>query len=361
MPGLTIMVKPVSGACNMRCRYCFYSDIMAKRQTGIYPRMTEDMLETLVRRAFRYADGPINFAFQGGEPTLAGLPFYEKLIRLEREYNVRNLPVTNAIQTNGYDLSEEMIDFFARHHFLVGVSLDGIRETHDRMRIDAAGMGTFERVLQNIDRLRNAGVQFNILCVVNDHVAGHPKETFELLAPYGYLQFIACLDDLDGSRKNYSLTDAKYLSFLKETFDLYYRSYKSGRAVSIRTFENYIGILMGYPPENCAMCGRCNAHFLIESDGSVYPCDFYVLDEWRIGSIAEEPFNRLAKAEVAQRFIHESEAVPDKCRACRWYGLCRNGCKRERLPESNLFRWCEVTQRFLEYSYDRMLEIAKAR
>ena len=174
MSAITIMVKPVSGACNMNCRYCFYSDVMAHRETAVYPGMSIETLETLVRRAFRYADGPVSFSFQGGEPTLAGVEFYRALVRFERMYNSRGLPVHNAVQTNGYALSDELIDLFAREHFLLGVSLDGDAAAHDAMRPDRQGAPTFERIRGNIDRLIAAGVEFNLLCVVNELVASRP-------------------------------------------------------------------------------------------------------------------------------------------------------------------------------------------
>lgn len=359
MPALSIMVKPVSGACNMRCKYCFYTDVMQHRETAYYPRMTLETLETLVRRAIRFADGPISFAFQGGEPTLAGLDFYKALVEFERKYNTRGIPIDNSLQTNGYDLSNEMIEFFAREHFLLGVSLDGDSLAHDRMRIDHAGVPTFTRIQNTLERLECANVDFNILCVVNEYVARRPKETFEALKRYRFLQYIACLDSFDGSRTDYSLTSESYLSFLKQSFDLYYEAFRAGSPVSIRNFDNYIGILMGMPPENCAMNGRCGQYYLIESDGGVYPCDFYVLDEWRLGNIVKTPFNRLSRSETGRRFMENSIVLPEKCRRCKWLRLCRNGCKRERIPETGLNRWCDVFSTFLAYAFPRMQEIVQ--
>ena len=279
MSALSIMVKPVSGACNMHCAYCFYSDVMSHRKTHVYPHMSEQTLEILVQRVFRYADNQVSFFFQGGEPTLAGLPFFEALIRFEQIYNVRNLPVFNAVQTNAYALSDEMISFFARENFLLGVSLDGDRFAHDHLRLDQSGLPTFDRVCTNLNRLTHAGVEFNILCVVNKYVAQRARDVFENLAPYRYLQFIACLDDFDGHKTNYSLTEQSYLHFLKTCFDLYFEAFQAGRPVSIRCFDNYLSILLGLPPESCAMFGECGQYLLIEADGSVYPCDFYVLDK----------------------------------------------------------------------------------
>ena len=359
MPPITVMVKPVSGACNMRCRYCFYADEMTHRKSSVYPKMTGELLDTMVRRVIRSADSSVHFLFQGGEPTLIGLPFFEQLVALERKYNTRRLKITNAVQTNGYDLSDEMIAFFAREQFLVGVSLDGTDETHDMLRPDAKGLPTSSVVRKTIDRLRAVGVSVNVLCVVNGEVAKHPKEVFSALAPYEYLQFIPCLDGLDGEKRDYSLSNEAYLAFLKATFDCYHQAYLGGHPVSVRNFDNWVAMLMGMPPENCAMVGRCGPSLVIESDGSVYPCDFYALDKWKLGSIAEDSLKRMLTSDREKAFLEESLPIPEACKACRWYGLCRNGCKRERNPETGLNRWCSVHSAFFEYAYDRMNQMAQ--
>lgn len=355
---LTVMVKPMSGACNMRCSYCFYSDVMHHREQAVYPKMSLKALETLVKRALYYGREGVSFSFQGGEPTLAGTEFFEALVRYERMYNTAGVLVSNSVQSNGYDLPQDMIELFAREHFLLGISLDGDAQTHDRMRIDAAGKSTYSRIVGNIKRLQAAGVDFNILCVVNKYVAERPKEIFEALRKYKYLQFIPCLDGFDGEKQPYSLTAGDYLGFIKTTFDLYYQAYFDGAPVSVRNFDNYIAILLGQPPENCAMGGVCGQYFLVEADGSVYPCDFYVLDEWKLGNVQEQTFARLAKSEVGKRFRETSLEVPMRCRECRWYGLCRNGCKRERDPETGVNRNCECFKSFFEYAVPRMREIA---
>ena len=358
MPALSIMVKPVSGACNMHCRYCFYTDVMSRRQTAIYPRMTLETLETLVRRAFRYADEQVSFSFQGGEPTLIGLPFFKALVRFERAYNTRGLTVLNAVQSNGYDIPDDLLSFFVQENFLLGISLDGDRAAHDLLRLDHAGAPTHARILANVERLAHAGAAFNILCVVNEYVARRPRDVFQALAPYHNLQYIACLDDLDGRKADYSLTEDSYQRFLKVTFDLYYEAFCAGAPVSIRNFDNYLGILLGIPPESCAMSGQCGQYFLIEADGSVYPCDFYVLDEWRMGNIRDTSFSRLANSPAGQRFFLESLPVPPQCEACEWYLLCRNGCKRERDRRSGLNRWCACYRAFFPYAFPRLEDMA---
>ena len=358
MRSLSLLIKPVSGECNMHCSYCFYNDIISKRDVSVFPHMSIKTLETIVRRSFLYADGFVNSIFQGGEPTLIGIDFWKALLELERTYNSKNVPVTNSVQSNGYSLSDDLIGLFAKEHFLLGISLDGIADLHNQFRVNRAGAPTFDRIIDNIRRLEEAGAEFNILCVVNDYVAQRPREVFKSLAPYKYLQFIACLDGLDGNQTSYSLSSRHYLYFLKETFDLYYDACISRRQVSIRSFDNYIRILLGMPPESCAASGQCGQYFLIESNGDVYPCDFYALDSWRIGSILDQPFNRLAKSDLWIRFHEESLPVPAKCTLCKWYPLCRNGCKRERDPETGISRWCSCLSEFFEYSHPRFQALA---
>ena len=358
MPPLTVMIKPVSGACNMRCRYCFYADEMAHRQIAIRPPMTQDVLELIVRRCMLFADSEISFAFQGGEPTLAGLAFYRQLIRLEKEYNTRGLRVNNLIQTNGYDISDEMLRFFADEDFLVGLSLDGAAETHDACRLDARGHGTYARVLDCARRMERAGVSFNILCVVDHQVAGAAAQCLAALSRFEYLQFIPCLEALDAGDADYRLLPEEWGRFLIESFDVYETAFHEGRKLHMRNFDNWMGRLMGVPPEGCSASGQCRPHFVFESNGDVYPCDFYMLDAWKVGNIADGSLRRLAASPLLEVFCQSSIAVPDVCRACAWYALCRNGCRRER-DAAGLYRWCSSNRMLFENRGERMRILAR--
>lgn len=362
MPPVSLLIKPVSGLCNMACKYCFYADVMDNRQTPYYGKMNEETLDMLVRKVFLYAEKSASFAFQGGEPTLAGIAFYEKLIELQEKYNVKGIRVFNSIQTNGYELDRAWANFFKKHNFLVGLSMDGYRELHDSLRVDRKNCGTYTKVERAAKLMADVGVDFNILTVVNNFVARYPRRVFEHLKKYQYLQFIPCIDSFDGEKEKYSLSIERYTKFLKETFDCYYENIMKDNYVSVRNFDNYIGILLGRRPENCAMNGRCAPYFLIEGDGSVYPCDFYVLDKWKIGNIVEDSFESLGSSEVMQNFISESCHIDEKCRECEWGFLCRGGCKRDRepiidgIPGKN--RYCECYQEFFKYAYSRMIKIA---
>jgi uncharacterized protein len=345
MPPLTLLIKPASGRCNMRCRYCFYVDEVKYRAEPCGDIMNADTQEALIRRAFIFARGEISFVFQGGEPTLAGLAYFRRFINLVRSYNTCGLTVHYGIQTNGYDLSDEWIAFLKENGFLVGLSLDGDREAHDLFRLDARGEGTFQCVSDTLERLRKAKVDTNVLCVITEPLARRPREIWAALAPYRYLQFIPCLEFFDGKPKEWTLTAQSYGRFLIETFDCYHKAFLKNRYVSVRLFDNWVQMVLGFPPESCAMQGRCSCNFTVESDGSVYPCDFYALDEWNLGNIRETSLMRMGKSRLAEAFISGSLAVPEPCERCPWHALCRNGCRRER-DRQGLNRFCEAYRMF---------------
>lgn len=358
MPAVNLLIKPASSLCNMRCRYCFYSDVSDHRCVPSYGMMTLDTLDRIVEKAFAYATGSAGFAFQGGEPTLVGLDFYRTLIRLQKKYNTKGLRVYNSIQTNGLNLDDDWFRFFAEQHFLVGLSMDGTRDVHNTLRPDATGAGTYDAVARTAARLKQFGVDYNILCVVSDPVARHPQKVYHNLKSHGFLQFIPCLDGLDGKPAVYSLTPERYASFLCTTFSLYYQDFMNGRYVSIRNFDNYIQMLLGRPPENCAMNGCCTCYFVVEGDGSVFPCDFYVLDQWKLGNIHTDSLQAMQGSDLARQFVDQSRPIDPACRACRYYPLCRGGCRREREPFSNgqpgLNRLCESHRIFFDTCIDRM-------
>ena len=219
MPPLSLLIKPASGNCNLRCKYCFYHSIAENRTMPSYGRMTLETLEILVKKALDQADYSCTFAFQGGEPTLAGLDFYCKLIEYVKLYNTKKIKVNYAIQTNGMVIDNEWAKFLHEYNFLVGLSLDGYKDLHDIMRVDVASKGTFNRVMNTVELFNKYKVEYNILCVVNDYLACHVQKAYNFFKKNGfqYLQFIPCLDPLGEipGGNEYSLTPERYALFLK--------------------------------------------------------------------------------------------------------------------------------------------------
>lgn len=364
---LSLLIKPASGLCNLRCRYCFYADEMNHRQTPSFGVMSRDTFCRILQRAFDDAPDSLSIAFQGGEPTLAGLEFYQNAVSDLQRLNTCNIPVHLSMQTNGMALDEQWAEFLGKNHFLVGLSLDGTKELHDRNRVDPAGLGTFDAVLDRAKLLRHYGVEFNILTVVTGATAGSIGKIYRFFEREGlrYQQYIPCLDPLTAQRgtMDYSLTPKKYEHFLKTLFDNWYRDIKAGTPCYNRYFENLVGMLLRQPPESCGMLGHCGEQNVIEADGSVYPCDFYVLDQYKLGNLRDDSFREIRRRRQEIGFIDASMQVAPECRRCKWYPLCRGGCRRDReQPDGTLGRnyYCSAYQGFFAYSITRLEELAAA-
>ncbi len=323
----------------MRCQYCFYADETRNRQVASFGLMDPRLLEKIVEKAIHYADSSITFAFQGGEPTLAGLDFYKALIALEKKYNHKNISIRNALQTNGYIINDEWAAFFTENRFLVGLSIDGTKEIHNLYRYDVDGNGTHNRVMQAARLFKKHDVNYNILTVVTAQAARHIHKIYSFYRHNNmlYQQYIPCLDPLDSLRgaNKYSLTPELYQQFLINLFDLWYDDLMNGRFIFIRYFENLVGMLKGYPPESCGMTGQCSAQNVIEADGGVYPCDYYVLDDCLLGNLANDSFENIEKRRKEIRFIEQSMKLDNSCLSCRWEKICRGGCRRDRITDDN--------------------------
>ena len=334
MPDISVMIKPASSLCNLRCAYCFYHDVAAKRQAYGFGVMDGRTARILIGKAFDYADGGnAYFVFQGGEPCLAGLGYFKEFVAAAEELNTRGSTVYYSLQTNGTLIDEEWCAFLKEKNFLVGLSLDGNAEGN-RYRVDADGNESFHKAVRAADLLTESEVPFNILTVVTGYTADHIEEQYDFLVSkgYRYLQFIPCLRPFnDRSDDPLYMTTQQYSRFLVTAFNRYVRDFIKGNYVSVRGFDNWVRMAGGELPEQCGFSGRCSRQFVVEANGNVYPCDFYCLDEYRLGNINLMSFEDMAQSRRAEEFLRESLYIPEKCKHCNYYGLCRaGGCKRQR-------------------------------
>ena len=262
MRSLHLMIKPASGLCNMRCHYCFYADETSKRETASYGLMSRDTLSAVLEHALAAVTQECTIAFQGGEPTLAGLDFFRYAVAEAKRKNKNQVRLHFALQTNGLLIDAQWAAFFAENHFLVGVSLDGTKEVHDRNRVDAAGRGTFGRVTHAIETLEQFGVDYNILTVVTQNTvrAYRSIHGFFRKKGYHYQQFIPCLDPLGEERGGsaWSLTPELFETYLKTAFDLWYQEAMAGRKQYHRYFDNLLCMLNGQLPEECWGTAPCS-------------------------------------------------------------------------------------------------------
>lgn len=371
MPSASILIKPASANCNIDCKYCFYKCLSSNREEYSMGFMSEETLEKLVKEAIEYADDYLTFAFQGGEPMLAGLDFFRKALLLQEKYRVGKptLKIENTIQTNGTLLDEEWAVFFHEHQFLVGISLDGPRKINDSARKDGKDQGTFYRVMAAVSLLKKYQVDFNIVSVVTGEAAKKASSLYGFYSRnhFPYIQLIPCMDEIQrqskGEDKNsYAVTSLEYGQFLCEFFDLWYEDFKAGKIMDVRMFSNLAQMSVGFPPEECGMCGRCKCYFVVEGDGTVYPCDFYCMDGYELGTV-DDGFTNLIQSKKAIDFEEASCHMAEECLACKYKDLCRGGCRRFREPfdsgRPGLHILCEGYKLFFEHTEERIRKLGQ--
>lgn len=367
MKNLHFLIKPASSACNLRCKYCFYTDIAENRSVKHMGMMQRDTVQNLLNAAFSTIEpnGNIHFAFQGGEPTLVGLPFFKDFVEAVEKTKSGKVSVSYSMQTNGTRLDDDWVSFLKENDFLVGVSLDGYKDLHNFYRVNTEGNGSWGIVNQAFQKLVRGGVRTNILCVVTAQCAKHPAKAYNEFKKMGgkHMQFIPCIDPIEENRgkASFSLTPHAYGEFLCKLFDLWYDDWTKGCYHSIRLFEDYVNILLGHlDGTTCATCGQCGSYLVVEGDGSVYPCDFFVLDRWRMGKLGEHTLKDMLGSQQAKAFIQWGSNKPEECKSCRWRSLCNGGCKNDwerSAPPKNYF--CESFKTFFTYAETRLCMIAK--
>lgn len=368
MKYISFLIKPASSLCNLRCKYCFYEDEAQNRSEASMGLLSRENTELLLREAFSAVDpnGSISFAFQGGEPSFAGLTFFQDFVEKARAWKPGGVSLSFSIQTNGTLLDEEWAAFLHREQFLVGLSMDGFKEAHDLHRVDPAGKGSWNRVLKAHRLLEKHRVEHNALCVVTSRLARSPELAYRNLKALGfrYLQFIACLDPIGQPRgqQAFSLTPEAYGRFLCRLFDLWYADWEKGDYHSVRLFDDYIHVLLGDGASTCATCGRCGSYLVVEGDGSLYPCDFYVLDDWRLGKLGEKPLQEFAESEKAKAFLRWGAVKPEECAACPYGTICNGGCKNDWYTDAEgkvHNYYCAAFRALLDHGLPRMRRIAR--
>lgn len=368
MRQISFLIKPASSLCNLRCRYCFYEDEAERRAVKSMGVMTEETADALLAAAFAEAEpgGSVSFAFQGGEPTVAGLPFFQRFAAEARRLCPENVRMDFSIQTNGVLLDADWAEFLHAEDWLVGLSIDGTKDLHDLYRVDAQGKGSWSRVLRTLQLLQKHGVRVNALCVVTEQCAKHPDQIYNGLKKLGlrFLQFIPCMDGLDEARgaHPFSLRPETFGRFLCRCFDLWYQDWKRGDYRSVRLFEDHIHLLLGDAPSTCATCGRCGSYFVVEGDGGVYPCDFYVLDRWKLGALGAQTLREMDGGAVRAEFLDWGREKPAECAACRWQRLCNGGCKRDWITAADGAHnyYCAAFRTLFAHAEGKLLEIAQA-
>jgi len=363
MQPFTLLIKPSGSNCNVNCAYCFYKNRPDEVGKG-RQRMSDDVLETLIKDYLALRFDKSCFAWQGGEPTLMGLDFYKKVVELQKKYGTDGQVVTNALQTNGILLDDNWCKFLSDANFLVGISIDGPKEYHDHYRLDFKGNGTFDKVMAAIDKCRQYNVEFNTLTLLNDINVEHPDELFDFFIENKimYLQFIPCVevDTQTNQVKDYSITAEQYGNFLCRLFDRWYEY--GPEKLSVRLFDSVLQYCLTGCHTICTFSVRCTDYIVIEHTGDAFCCDFFVTPKWRLGNITETPIEKLATSAAKRAFGRLKQNLANKCLLCRHLAVCRGGCMKDRAPfDKNNFGtesyFCEAYRKFFDYTMPRFLNL----
>jgi uncharacterized protein len=362
MQPFTLLIKPTGSDCNLNCTYCFYKGC---GPTGDRRRMSDAVLTRLVQDYLRLRLPLSVFCWQGGEPTLMGPDFYRRVVDLQRQYGEPGQRVSNSIQTNGVLLDEAWCRFLHENKFLVGVSIDGPKELHDLYRRDMGGNGSFDRVVRAIQCCKGHGVLFNTLTLINDQTCQRPEEIFDFLVDLGstFMQFIPCVetDRQTGRIADYSVPATAYGEFLCRLFD---RWMAFGPAkISIRPFDSLLSHCMEGRQTICMFDRRCGEYLVVEHNGDVFPCDFFVGPQWHLGSLTETSIGELAAGPGKRQFVRAKEDVSTRCLVCRHLAVCRGGCVRHRTVASsgqatNQDYFCEGHKIFFDHAKPRLMQLA---
>lgn len=350
--GCHVMAKPTGSVCNIDCTYCFYLE-----KEALYPerntrwQMSDETLERYICQHIDAQSGDnVTFAWQGGEPTMMGLAFFRRVIALCDKY-ANGKKITHALQTNGMLLDDAWARFFAEHHFLIGLSIDGPAPLHNQYRVNRAGKGTHDRVMAAMALLKAHHVEFNTLTVVGKHNVEHALEVYEFLVAAGsrYIQFIPLVERLSNDASSalqlvlpgesaarlapWTVPSWQYGDFLCQIFDLWVR--RDVERVSVQMFDVAMAAWTGQPPVLCVHSATCGHAFALESNGDLYNCDHFVYPEHKLGNIHQQTIHELNHSEQAIAFGQAKEArLTTDCRRCEFRPVCHGGCPKHRFAVS---------------------------
>ncbi len=369
-----VITKPIGPICNLDCEYCYY----LKKQE-LYPetrsfKMTDEVLKTYTRQ-YIYAQPPdaaeVNFTWQGGEPTLMGLPFFRKALEYQQHFARGGMRITNSFQTNGTRLDDDWARFFKENQFLVGISIDGPEEIHDEFRPDKGGNGSFKQVMQGLELLKKHEVMFNTLTCVQSANASYPVKIYNFLKTIGstHLQFIPIVEpEADGAVSYRSVNPKQYGTFLTGVFNEWLKQKDIGR-IFVQDFDVTLSILAGYPSPICVHAETCGHAMAVEHNGDIYSCDHFVMTDHKLGNITTGHLKSMHDSEQQTQFgLNKWDTLPAYCRTCSYVSVCNGGCPKDRIlktpdGEPGLNYLCDGYKTFYAHSFPvfRKMRIALER
>ncbi len=364
MKPFSLLVKPTSADCNMRCKYCFYLDRYSLYPKSSKHRMSDSVLEATIKSYMATYQPQYAFAWQGGEPTLMGVEFFRRVVELQKKYGRAGTSVANGLQTNTTMIDDEFARHLSKYRFLVGVSLDGPAHIHDHYRHFVSGRGSHADVIHGIGCLQQNRVEFNILTLVSNINVGKGRDIYRYLRDKGFLyqQYIPCVEfDNNGQPLIFTISAKQWGDFLCEIFDEWIKW--DTRRVSIRWFDSIISYLVDGGYNVCQMGRNCCQYFVIEHNGDIYPCDFFVCPELKLGNIGNASWQELVQSRIYLDFGAQKARWHKECDNCDELSYCSGDCLKHRLfhgrMHSGQLSWlCYGYKQFFQHALPGLKNLA---
>ena len=312
--------------------------------------MNDKLVERLVQEYLQYSPKHVHFIWHGGEPLLAGLSFFEKIVKIQERYRKKDQIIKNSIQTNATLIDEKWASFFKTYHFGIGVSLDGGKESHNYFRKDAHGQGTFERVIKGIKVLRAHGIESGIIQVLTHSNLSHENEDFKFLTDDLRIRSWAIntfYDDND-CMSSENISNEESVDYFKKLLNLWLE-YDNPR-LKIRELDAFAAGVLKKESDPCAFNGRCGDFLCLDYNGKVYPCDrFSSNSKFYLGDLSKQSLINILKSDNLQKFRKFARTIPSTCQQCQWQNACHNGCSASRSNNSNLYYYCQARKKIFSY------------
>jgi len=386
--GIHLMAKPAGPVCNLDCTYCFYLE-----KENLFPKnnrflMSDEVLRHYIKQNIQQEVSPeVVFTWQGGEPMLRGLDFYQRAVLYQQEL-AGDKAIRNALQTNGTLLDDEWCAFLAKAGFTVGISLDGPKEIHDADRVDKQGRPTFDAVMRGIALLKKYQIEFNVLVTVTNNVAQHPTKVYQFLKDHDitHVQFNPVVERMPNSDEQvlgltfaqpgkvslsrqtvkvtpHSVAPAAYGEFLIAIFDEWIR--KDVGKMFVMNFEWALASFMRLPSTVCLFTENCGKALIVEHNGDVYSCDHFMYPDYLLGNIQQDDIIELAHS-PRQTAFGEAKAVdlPTYCKQCDYLFACNGECPKNRFiqtpdGEAGLNYLCSSYKNYFKHITQYMNAMAK--
>ncbi|HUX20435.1 MAG TPA: anaerobic sulfatase maturase, partial [Spirochaetia bacterium] len=349
---------------NLECDYCFYLEKKALYPETRRHQMSDSVLESLVAGFLATPQPAYTFGWQGGEPTLMGRTFFKRVTELQEHYGRRGAIVSNGLQTNGTMITPELASHLSRYRFLVGLSIDGPEEVHNVNRRRPSGRGSYADTIRAVELFRSHRVEFNVLTVVSSASVEHPEALYDHFDSLGiaYQQYIPCVEfDADNNPRPFTITGRQWGEFLIGLFDRWIAG--DTERVSIRNFDSVLTMLVANQPATCTLSRNCNQYFVVEWNGDIYPCDFFVDREKLLGNLLEQSWEELSASPIYREFGRRKVQWSNECARCPYLRLCAGDCPKMRYRfgenPSSLSWLCEGWKLFYDHALPELKKLAK--